>query len=872
MSGASFKGNLEILNLSDIFQSLAMNRHSGTLCISDGKREKKIYFSEGEIQLLSSSRRMKLGELLIATGKIAEEDLDLALKLQKQNRKKLGEILVEEGFCDEEDVARIVKFQIEEEIYDLFLWRKAEFEFIADHIPEDMKRESSNLMRLSLNTNSLIMEALRRLDEWELVKQAVPSTKEIFVIADQAKLEQVELPERLRHEIHLIDGKTNVEGLAEKTMVSEFELCKLLADLVHQGAIAALPMEQLVQRAEEAYAVNDFGAAANLYGRLAELAPGEPKVLIPLAESLRRSGDDRQALIIFESIASKLDPARDGERLRRCYETIVALDPERADIVKKLADMESRAQSRRRSGVATPFFVVLLLAGAGVVAVYHKPIAAWFVKMSKDQGVAKRAEEDALAEQLLQQMSVAKVGKDYAKWHALGVEIWNKYPRTKAREKVTLPVLVRTVPGGYAVTINKLLHGVTSAQQPVIEATYSTLVDKVTIQVRKLPPGASPNTIDFDTPPRAERILDDPKKFAGEVVFTIEDKPDNGMVADAPIEVEFAVHPATKTWLAVGRDGAVYALDEALKRQDGWKDVTLGQYGDVFTSATIVNDRAYVGASTGGVAVIDLAKKTVLNGLFPVEGGSVTGHPLVVSSSDRVIFGTSTGAIYGFSRDGGKPKWRQEADSAVAFAGVLADDQGEAVVFGSTDERLRSFEVATGKPLWSKWPIVGIPCCQPLRAGDAILVANTDGDLLAVDSKTGKVREQHYHDPNNLPLKIVLDEAGEHVFAASEDGRFQAFDVKDLTKQLWAPAFSRPTTRAPSIAYLRKTSVNGSDLPERILASFDDSHLFVLDTKTGQLVWQGNMDTGFVAGPITVRGESFLVPTSAMYVHLFQRQ
>ena len=38
MGGASFKGNLEILNLSDIFQSLAMNRHSGTLIVNDGKR------------------------------------------------------------------------------------------------------------------------------------------------------------------------------------------------------------------------------------------------------------------------------------------------------------------------------------------------------------------------------------------------------------------------------------------------------------------------------------------------------------------------------------------------------------------------------------------------------------------------------------------------------------------------------------------------------------------------------------------------------------------------------------------------------------------------------------------------------------------
>src|SRR5690606_21216856 len=102
------------------------------------------------------------------------DDLDLALKLQKQSRKKLGEILVEEGFCEQDDIDRLLRQQIEEELYDLFLWRKAEFEFMADQMPDDMIRESPQLTRLSINTNSLIMEALRRLDEWSLIQDAVP--------------------------------------------------------------------------------------------------------------------------------------------------------------------------------------------------------------------------------------------------------------------------------------------------------------------------------------------------------------------------------------------------------------------------------------------------------------------------------------------------------------------------------------------------------------------------------------------------------------------------------------------------------------------------------------------------------------------------
>lgn len=872
MSGASFKGNLEVLNLSDIFQSLAMNRHSGTLIISDGKREKKIFFAEGEIQLLSSSRRMKLGELLIATGKISEEDLDLALKLQKQNRKKLGEILVEEGFCAEEDVGRIVKFQIEEEIYDLFLWRKAEFEFIADHLPEDMKRDSSNLMRLSLNTNSLIMEALRRLDEWEVVKQAVPSTKEIFIIVDERKLDQIDLPERLKNEIHLIDGKTNVEGLAEKTMISEFELCKLLAELVHQGAIMALPMERLVQKAEEAYAVNDFAAAANLYGRLAELAPGEPKVLIPLAESLRRSGDDRQALMVFEEIANKLDPVRDAERLRRCYESIVALDPERNDIARKLEQMDARAQARKRTGRSMPVAVIAIVVIAVVGGIFHKQILA-FVNKIKDQKATDEAEMNRRADELLQQhLARLKFDHDYATAFQLGVQIARDCPKSPARQKVQLPVRVRTEPPGFAITINNLPQGETSAQNPVVVGTYSTFVDKVVIQVRKISKiGGST----VDTPPLMEQVLPDPFKWpeSGEVRFVIEDKPDFKCTADSPIETKFAYWPTAKAWVAVGREGGVYVLDEkTLDRQKGWGDITIGQFGDVFSTPTLVGSKAFVGLSSGGVAVVDLETKSVATP-FPVDQGAVRGRPLVFSKQGKLVVATTAGAILGFPLGGGKTTWRVDTEAPIEYGGVIGDEDGDVAVFASQDERLRAVDVATGKQIWQRPAIVGAVCAPLLRAHEWVLVANTDGELIAVNGKTGAIR-QRWRDPHSRPFRFCVDDAGDHVFLVTNDGRVRGISSSDFTTQLWNPEeWSRPTHAPPHIAYLPKvTAEQGPGLPDRVLVTCDDSRLVGLDPRTGQLVWQGTVNQGAVTLPITVQGDVFLVPATPSDIALFRRQ
>ncbi|MBN1521156.1 MAG: hypothetical protein JW928_01380 [Candidatus Aureabacteria bacterium] len=46
----------------------------------------------------------KLGEILIDAGKLTKEQLEQALKVQKETGKKIGELFVELGFCKEEDI------------------------------------------------------------------------------------------------------------------------------------------------------------------------------------------------------------------------------------------------------------------------------------------------------------------------------------------------------------------------------------------------------------------------------------------------------------------------------------------------------------------------------------------------------------------------------------------------------------------------------------------------------------------------------------------------------------------------------------------------------------------------------------------------
>ncbi len=64
---------------------------------------------------------IRLGDLLVEKGLIADEELHHALRMQKESNfsKKLGEILIDEGFVTEREIAEQLAEQLHLEFIDL---------------------------------------------------------------------------------------------------------------------------------------------------------------------------------------------------------------------------------------------------------------------------------------------------------------------------------------------------------------------------------------------------------------------------------------------------------------------------------------------------------------------------------------------------------------------------------------------------------------------------------------------------------------------------------------------------------------------------------------------------------------------------------
>src|SRR5574341_498688 len=166
----SLVGRLEDLALPDIFQIISLSKKTGTLVVRSRKGTGMVVFKDGQvIQAASDIIREPLGNILVSQGMTDSGTLSKALARQKSEPDKpLGMLLVEIGAVTAQTVEGVIRKQIEEIIYDLLAWEEGFFNFeLGEIAPRDKIEVDTQefLLRSGINTEVLLMEGTRRLEE-----------------------------------------------------------------------------------------------------------------------------------------------------------------------------------------------------------------------------------------------------------------------------------------------------------------------------------------------------------------------------------------------------------------------------------------------------------------------------------------------------------------------------------------------------------------------------------------------------------------------------------------------------------------------------------------------------------------------------------
>jgi DNA-binding response OmpR family regulator len=172
-----FAGNIDDMGVVDLLQTFEVARKSGILHFTTGSMNARIYLREGKI-------------------------LD----------------------------AELGTLRGEEAVYRVLIWPSASFEVeFADVTVEDA---------IGTTTQAVLMEGLRRADEWARIREQLPPLDSVLVL-DQALMSSrlAKVPDELNGVLRLFDGKRSLMGVIDESPFEDLSTLSTVSKLYFEGLL-----------------------------------------------------------------------------------------------------------------------------------------------------------------------------------------------------------------------------------------------------------------------------------------------------------------------------------------------------------------------------------------------------------------------------------------------------------------------------------------------------------------------------------------------------------------------------------------------------------------------------------------------------------
>ncbi len=248
--GAGLSGSLKDFGLTDLFQLLGQQQKTGLLNLQEKKgRIVQVRFDKGMIVgvvlPLEKEEENTFGKRLIQGKLLSPEKWKKAFQLHKEELLSIESALLKSEVIRKEDLSAALRLHIFETIYSLFKWQEGTFWFEARESHYD-----SNLLE-PFNTEYLLLDLVRMVDEWPLLAKRLPTFGWIMQkVNPLATLEVLtgsvwEKNRSFQMEAiyDLVNGLRTIQEIIELSFVGEFDTCKNLIHLMDAGLVEPLPIQ-----------------------------------------------------------------------------------------------------------------------------------------------------------------------------------------------------------------------------------------------------------------------------------------------------------------------------------------------------------------------------------------------------------------------------------------------------------------------------------------------------------------------------------------------------------------------------------------------------------------------------------------------------
>ena len=288
------------------FLALARNKMTGTLVVVSATGEQKSFLCHsGQVVDVHTGRPEGImTEAILASVEISPRQVKRAQKHAEKCELTLGEALLDLEIASQNDVLNSIELIVSDEVTDVFHWDVEQVHFSqhsARETTEDFNNELSRYFELRADPEDLFLDACKRLDSWDLIKNHFDLFLDVFY-ATPGTFRYFREADVYPHEVRIlgaIDGTRDVEEVIEESGLNPFDALIVIRDLITHGEIELINPVQMFQLGSELASQGSLDKAVKLFKRSKERGLNDFDLELRLAESLDKLGRRNEAALWY---------------------------------------------------------------------------------------------------------------------------------------------------------------------------------------------------------------------------------------------------------------------------------------------------------------------------------------------------------------------------------------------------------------------------------------------------------------------------------------------------------------------------------------------------------------------------------------------
>lgn len=221
----SLAGQIEAFPIPEILRLLARSQKSGCLRIETSGAQGKLYLDGGVITYGTTRQDESLGEDMIAAGLVEEQAW---LEVERRER-AIVEVLADSR--SEEDLGRFMTELVIDVVFRLQRLGDGEFEFEDGVAP---RYETGQLV----DVEAVLAETEVRVNQWQDIEEVIPGVSfRLRMAPELTGNRDVTLTDEAWRLLAALEGFASIADVAERTGTTDFQVGKVLADLVREGLV-----------------------------------------------------------------------------------------------------------------------------------------------------------------------------------------------------------------------------------------------------------------------------------------------------------------------------------------------------------------------------------------------------------------------------------------------------------------------------------------------------------------------------------------------------------------------------------------------------------------------------------------------------------